>query len=202
MAAPLAFVRGGVVDGTFVVTRITDPLAGASDTNAFDQIRGHSIRFVIAFDRIDHEVNASLAGGGQRRILTTNPARVHFLGDPTGYLQEVVAPTLNGAMQITLREDASGTAVLEGFDIAEPRAPQYFGFKGAGPAAVSHDGRAPGTQAVGLDTDTMVLQRFGATLGMTDLATGSLHSSLFENLVVGVEPRAFGEIKAMYRTLE
>lgn len=202
MAAPLAFARGGVVDGTFVVTHITDPLAGSSDTNAFDELRGHSIRFVISFDRIDREASASLADGGQRRILTTNPARVHFLGDPTGYLQEVIAPTLNCALQITLRENASGITVLESFDIAEAQAPQYFGFKGAGPAEVSRDGRAPGTQAVGLDTDTMVLQRFGSTLGMTDLATGSLRYSLFENVVVGVEPRAFGEIKALYRTLE
>lgn len=194
------FAQGGIISGTFVATSLTDSVGGIDDLNVFDAIRGRTIRFTIAFDAIEHEDNAPLPEGGRRRILTTSPAQVNFFGDPTGYLQHTIAPTLRCPLQIAIHEDAEGTVFVDGFDISDVVGAESFGFK-AGSNGLSAAGAAPSLQSADLDTDVMVLQRFGVALTMTDLATGSVRYVLFDNVAVGVQPRAFGEVKAMYRTL-
>lgn len=194
------FAQGGILSGTFVATNLTDSVGGTDDLNVFDAIQGRTIRFTIVFDAIDHEVNAPTPEGGRRRILTTSRAEVNFFGDPTGYLQHTIAPTLRCPLQIAIHEDAEGTIFLDGFDISNVIAPESFGFK-AGTTGLTAGDTAPTLQDVGLDTDTMVLQRFGLALRMTDLATGSAQYTLFDNVAVAVQPRAFGEVKTMYRTI-
>jgi len=190
------FPAGGMINGSFVATQMSTLPVATEIVNVFDAIRGHSIVFTIEFDAIDHEDYAPEEDGGRRRILTTSPAHVNFYGDSSGYLQQVLAPTLNVPVQIEIREDAAGSTVWVGFNICQARTPEYFRFKGQ----LSLGGREPSVQAVGLERDTMALQRFDTANTMTDLATGPARYTLGENRSVAVEPRTFGEVKALYRS--
>lgn len=199
IADPHDFASGGQIIGSFTATQMCDSLGSDDDLSVFDAIRGHRIQFTIAFDAIAHEVYAAEADGGKRWILTTTPARVNFYGDQTGYLQHVIAPTLQCAVQIEISEDAAGNTTFDRFKMCEVRAPQYFGFQG-GPADASRDDRTPRVQAVGLDTQAMNMQRFGAPNVGMDQTSGPARFLLSDAVPVAVEPRAFGEVKALYRS--
>lgn len=193
---------GGLFAGEFVIDHITDPLDGIQDTDAFDAIEGRAVLFTIAFDFIARELYSADADGGKRWIVTTGPARATFLGDVTGYLQNVIAPTLACGVQIEISEDPAGNHTLEAFEIVEAQAPQYFRFMCRGPIQLATSRLAVRIEEPGLDTNVMRLQRFSGSPRVTDSAMGTARYALFENTPVSVEPRTFGEIKAMYRTLE
>jgi hypothetical protein len=193
---------GGLLIGTFSVNHITDPLDGFVDTDAFNTIQGRRIRFVIAFDSIDHQDYSANPDGGKKWILTTSPATVDFFGDPTGYLQNTIAPTLNCPLQIAIREDVDGTTFLDGFDISQAQAPQYFGFQCDGSIELTAGNRSVSVQSADLDANVLVLRRYLASLKMTDLATGWVRYDLFDNVPVAVEPKTISEVKSMYRTNE
>jgi hypothetical protein len=196
------FGSGGLLTGTFSVNHITDPLDGLGDTDAFNTLKGRSIRFVITFDSIDHEDYSANPDGSKKWILTTNPATVGFFGDPTGYLQSTIAPTLNCPLQIAIREDVDGTTFLDGFDISQAQAPQFFGFQCDGSVELTSGNRSMTVQSVGLDANVLVLRRYLASLRMTDLATGWIRYVLVDNVPVAVEPRTITQVKSMYRTNE
>ena len=197
-ADPRDFARGGLITGTFTATQMSDSLGSSDDLSVFDAIRGHLIQFTITFDAIDHQVYAAEADGGKRWILTTTPARVNFYGDPTGYLQHTLSPALHCAVQIEIYEDAAGDTFFDRFKICEARTPEYFDFQ-CGPADASRPGRSPSVEAVGLDTEAMTMQRFGTAPTMKDQASGPAHFVLIDTVPVAVEPRAFSEVKALYR---
>jgi len=196
------FASGGLLTGTFSVNHITDPLDGLGDTDAFNTIQGRRIRFVIVFDSIEREDYTANPDGGKKWILTTTPATVDFFGDPSGYLQNTIAPTLNCPLQIAIREDVDGTTFLDGFDISQAQAPQYFGFQCDGSIELAAGNRSMTVQSADLDANVLVLRRYLPSLRMTDLATGWVRYLLYDNVPVAVQPTTISEIKSMYRTHE
>jgi hypothetical protein len=199
--SPPDFKSGGMFTGNFVINLITDPLNGNPDTDAFDSAYGHNIVFVIAFDSIDQILLAEDSEGNSRRILTTGPARVQFFGDPTGYLQSMIAPTLIGPVRFSILEDVRGSVFLEGFEFSES-ATQHLAFKCTGGPVIQQNSGSPSLASARLDDGVVVLRRFATTLGMTDFASGVAKYSLLENRTVSVQSKTFGEIKALYRGLE
>ena len=193
------FATGGMFTGDFVINNITDPLNGSPDTNAFDGTRSCRVQFVMVFDSIAQDLITELPNGDSRRILTTGPAHVVFLGDTGGCLQSMLAKTLNGPIQFSIHEDNSGVATLEGFDFSAASALQVFGFECRGGVSTEPSGASPRLARMGLDEDTVFLRRFATPFGMTDLATGTIRYTLSENAPVAVESKTFSAIKAMYR---
>lgn len=200
-ALPQRFAAGGAFAGGFVITDITDPLNGSPDTDAFDNIRGPSIRFIIGFDSIAEEVIAEDFDGNLRRTITTGPAQVTFFGDPTGYLQSVVAPTMNGPIVFSIRQDVGKAAALVGFELSGSQESLYFGFECIGPTT-QQTGVTTSQGDPSLDDSFVFLRRFAPSLGMTDFAIGTIDYTLFEGGPVAVESTTFSQIKAMYRGTE
>ena len=95
------FESGGTFSGSFVINSITDPLNGSADTNAFNMLMGHSLRFVIVFDAVTSEVFAEDADGNLRWDLMTAPPQVYFFGDETDYLRGIVG-------QLTVEGECEG----------------------------------------------------------------------------------------------
>jgi len=193
------FATGGMFAGDFVIHDIADPLNGRPDTNAFDGTHSCSIQFVMVFDFIAQDLIAELPNGHSRRILTTGPARVVFLGDREDCLQIMLAKALNGPIQFAIHEDNNGIATLEGFDFSSTSALHDFGFECLGGVSTQPSGASPNLASVSLDDGVVFLRRFVTPFGMTDLATGTVRYTLSENATVAVESKTFSAIKAMYR---
>ena len=198
------FESGGTFSGSFVINSITDPLNGSADTNAFNMLMGHSLRFVIVFDAVTSEVFAEDADGNLRWDLMTAPPQVYFFGDETDYLRGIVGPALNGPLHIAIHEDASGTTFLDSFDFSGVKTLQYFGFECFGQAVEVAPNIAgqPRTEAVILDGRSVALQRYITPFAMTDFATGSVEYLLTNDQAVATEPTTFSTIKTLYRGQE
>jgi len=192
------FPRGGVFVGTFSISHITDPLAGSSDTNAFDALKGSTIRFTIGFDRVEQELYSPDPDGGKKWVVTTAPAHVEFFGDPTGYLEDIIEPTLNCPLRIGIRDDADGNRTIDSFELCQAKAPEFFRFESVGSLDLTEPNDPPSIQNAGLDTQVMFLKRYDASSKMTDQATGWIRYELFENVPVAVESKTISEVKSLY----
>jgi len=197
-ATPERRFVSGLLTGNFMLQQAVDPLNGGRDTDAFDRMVGRRIGFLIRFDNIENQVFTSDGEGGTRWTLRASMPQVSFDGDPSGYLTTVVAPMLQTPFQIDIHELADGTIVFEGFEIdAKPMAPQSFSFHASSSAEPPGDN--PGPQDVGLDTDTVMFERYTRATGLTDRAMGTATILFIETTPVAVEARTFGAVKSMYR---
>ena len=196
------FPNGGVFTGNFKILHVTDPLNGRGDTNAFDPLVNRDVDFKAGFDRIVSDDYTVEADGSRTRVLITSPAQISFVGQSIGYLRNVVAPTLNCGIEITIRETRDGESFIEHFEVAEPQTPQFFAFACQGPVDLPATTGDTRIQDADLDHNLMSLQRFNARTQMTDWATGVVTWALVDNIPVAVAPATFSHIKAMYGAVQ